>query len=89
MRRMPKWAATQRFTADLRVYVDGELRESRLDFGRVDGELEVCAKLSHGDRYLTVVCTDASQGGASAPDAYDHVVLIDPVLTLSPRLEND
>jgi hypothetical protein len=89
MQRLPEWAASKRFTADVRIFVDGELRESWLDFGKDDGELEVRSRLSAGDRYLTVVCTDAHHGEASGIDAYDHVVLIDPVLTLSPEVVDD
>lgn len=83
MKRLPKWAADKRFTADVRVFVDGELRDHQLDFGRDDGELKIRAELSQLDRYFTVVCTDAAKGEVSGYDAYDHVVLIDPVLSLS------
>lgn len=88
MKRLPEWSADKRFTADVRVFVDGELRESRLDFGRSDGELQLTAALGESDRFLTVVCTDASQGERSGYDAYDHVVLIDPILTLSAKAAN-
>jgi hypothetical protein len=82
MQRMPEWAAQVRLTADLRVFVDGNLRASRLDFGRKDGEIEITTELKKEDRYLTIVCTDAAQNAEAGHDAYDHVVLIDPVLEL-------
>lgn len=74
----PEWLESKRFSADLRVFVDGQLRVSRLDFTRVDGQLGLSTKLNAEDRFLTIVSTDA--GGF---DGFDHVVLIDPVLKLS------
>lgn len=69
------------FSADFRLYVDGELRASKLGFKRSDGELTIQAKLSPDDRFLTIVSTDA---GGHSTDAHDHVLLVDPVLTLLP-----
>ena len=66
--------------ADLRVFVDGRLRYSRLEFGRDDGDAHMMVPLSKEDRFLTIVTTDA--GG---DPAFDHVVLIDPVLQLYPK----
>lgn len=84
MSRFPEWSADKRLKADLRVYVDGELRSSRIAFGREDGEVEFRTALSPEDRYLTIVCTDSSAPEDEInSDAYDHVVLIDPVLELS------
>jgi len=65
--------------ADLRVFVDGRLRYSRLEFGQYDGDAQMIVPLAEDDRFLTIVTTDA--GGD--PD-FDHVVLIDPVLQLQP-----
>ena len=60
-------------------------RTSRIAFGREDGEIEVRTPLSPEDRFLTIVCTDgATPEDEINSDAYDHVVLIDPVLELSP-----
>jgi hypothetical protein len=83
LKRLPEWSKRTRLTADVRVYVDGQLRASRLDFGRSDGELEVYVELAEDDRYLTIVCTDAGADAVSGPDAYDHVVIIDPVLEMT------
>lgn len=89
-KRLPAWAAGKRFSADLRVFVDGELREGVLSFTRKDGELEFATAIGAGDRFLTLVTTDDGerneQGEATTDygDAYDHVVLIDPVLSFRP-----
>ncbi|QDT69292.1 FecR protein [Planctomycetes bacterium MalM25] len=80
-----EWAKQHRFSASLRVFIDGELRFSRLDFAREDGEISIETELKPGDRFLTIVSTDAMDVATAAPDAFDHVVLIDPVLELSPR----
>lgn len=64
----------KRYSADLRLYIDGVLRESRLDFSRDDGEQTMTIDLGVDDRFLTIVSTDGRSG-----NAYDHVVLIDPV----------
>ncbi len=66
--------------ADLRVFVDGRLRFSRLEFGRDDGNAQMVVPLSQEDRFLTIVTTDA--GG---DPSFDHVVLIDPILQLQPE----
>lgn len=76
-----RWAKEGLFSADFRLYVDGELRASRLGFKRSDGEAVMTSGLSPEDRFLTLVSTDA---GGAYPDAHDHVVLIDPVLVFSP-----
>jgi|GEM_PF-3322861 len=81
--RHPEWAASKRFSADMRIFVDGELRQSRLDFNRVDGESTLEVKLASRDRFLTIVTTDAGKDEFHNHDAYDHVVLIDPVLVLA------
>ncbi len=73
----PKWAESHHSVADFRVFVNGALRYSRLGFGRDDGESEVVVPLSSKDRFLTLVSTDGD-GSIS----FDHVVLIDPILTL-------
>ncbi|MGI9455036.1 MAG: FecR domain-containing protein [Aeoliella sp.] len=65
--------------ADLRVFVDGKLRYSRLQFGRGDGDADIIVALSNEDRFLTIVTTDAG-----ADPVFDHVVLIDPVLEYVP-----
>lgn len=74
-----KLLAAGLFSADFRLYVDGELRASKLGFKRSDGELTIQAELSPSDRFLTLVSTDA---GGHSTDAHDHVLLIDPVITL-------
>lgn len=89
MKRIPEWSAKKRLTADVRVLIDGQLHADRLDFGRDDGELIVRTRVAESDRFLTIVCTDASRGEASGTDAYDHVVLIDPVLTLASTQEDN
>ncbi len=89
MNRFPNWAGDKRFSADLRVFVDGKLRESVLSFDGDDGEIEFSADLRKGDRFLTVVTTDDGERDelgeslTTFADAYDHVVLIDPLLTLT------
>ncbi|MCM2374914.1 hypothetical protein [Aporhodopirellula aestuarii] len=72
-----EWLNANRFSADFRVFVDGKLRASRLDFTRADGELELSVDLQPTDRFLTLISTDADSF-----DGFDHVVLIDPVLRL-------
>ncbi|MFG0255649.1 MAG: hypothetical protein ACF787_11245 [Rhodopirellula sp. JB053] len=76
----PEWLEANRFSADFRIFVDGELRDSRLDFTRADGELEMIVDLDPEDRFLTFVSTDADSF-----DGFDHVVLIDPVLETAAR----
>jgi hypothetical protein len=71
-------------TADLRVFVDGELRYCRLGFKRVDGDEAIAVALRPEDRFLTVVSSD-SEGDSS----YDHVVLIDPVIALKSADQTD
>lgn len=63
--------------ADFRVYVDGELRASRVGFGIGDGEEAIRVPLNREDRFLCFVSTD-HDGNHS----FDHVVLIDPSLVL-------
>ncbi len=58
---------------DARVYVDGELCYSRLDFGRSDGDEAFEIPLPLSARYLTIVTSDAD-GSLH----HDHVVLVDP-----------
>ena len=66
--------------ADLRVFVDGKLKYSRLDFNTDDGEVPVLVQLEPDDRFLTIVATD-SDGDPKV----DHVVLVDPVLRLQQK----
>lgn len=82
-KQLPKWASTVRLSADMRVFVDGSLRVSRLDFCSDDGDLLLSTKIIPTDQFLTFVCSDSSNEWQST-DAYDHVVLIDPVL-IHPR----
>jgi len=63
--------------ADFRVYVDGELRFSRLGFTKDDGDAHIVIPLDSHDSRLTLVSTDA-EGRIWC----DHIVLIDPVLVL-------
>lgn len=64
-------------TFDFWVFVDGELRASRKNFGRNVEGVPIEVALGPQDRFLTLVSTD---GGNS--NSYDHVVLIDPVLKI-------
>lgn len=66
-----------RRTVDFRVFVDGQLRFSRLGFRREDGELPFTVPLAPGDRHLSVVVTD--DGNLE----FDHVMLIDAVVELA------
>jgi hypothetical protein len=63
--------------ADLRVFVDGQERFSRLRFTRYDGDAEIDVDLQPGDRFLTIISSDST-----GQSSYDHVVLIDPVIDL-------
>lgn len=65
--------------ADLRIFVNGKLRYSRLQFGRGDGEAAINIAISDEDRFLTIVTTDAGSN-----PLFDHVVLIDPTLEYAP-----
>lgn len=58
---------------DARIYVDGELLYSRLNFGRSDGDEAFELALPLSAQYLTLVTSDAD-GSLH----HDHVVLIDP-----------
>lgn len=68
----------KRFIADFRAFVDGELRASRLGFGRTDGDMQIEITIDPEDRFLTFVSTDAGHYW------YDQVVMIDPALVLVP-----
>lgn len=63
--------------ADCRVFVDGSLRCSQVGFRREDGDLQLTATLSPGDRFLTILVTDGD-----GEMRFDHIVLIDPVISL-------
>jgi hypothetical protein len=63
--------------ASFHVVIDGQMRYERLDFGFEDGTEPFAVTLAPGDRFLTIISTDS---GAS--DYYDHVILIDPVVSL-------
>jgi hypothetical protein len=65
-------------TADFWVFVDGELKYSRRRFGRDWKGEPLRVELGSEDRFLTLVSTD---GGDETP--FDHVMLVDPVLTMS------
>jgi hypothetical protein len=64
--------------ADCRVLVDGKLQASRLGFRREDGDLELVVPLALGSRFLTILVTDGD-----GEMRFDHVVLIDPVISLA------
>lgn len=64
-------------TADFRIFVDGELKYSKLDFGRDMTGVLVHVELHDGDRFLTLVSTDAGNTNKS-----DHILLIDPILAV-------
>lgn len=61
--------------ADLRIFVDGKLRYSRLEFSADDEEADVDVPLYPNDRFLTLVATDSD-----GDPKLDHVVFVDPVL---------
>ena len=65
-------------TADFRVFVDGQLRYSRIDFCRRDGDDQIIVPLTPDDQRLTLISTDG-EGNIR----YDHVTLIDPMLVLA------
>ena len=65
----------KRSLADLRIFVDGKLKYSRLEFSADDGEANVVIPLGPRDTFITFVATD-SDGDPSL----DHVVLVDPIL---------
>ncbi|MES1213388.1 MAG: hypothetical protein ABUL64_02275 [Singulisphaera sp.] len=62
-------------TADFRVFVDGELRYSRLGFRRADGDIDVFVPLTAADQRLTLLITEGE-----GTIRFDNVVLIDPIL---------
>jgi hypothetical protein len=64
--------------ADFRVYVDGEIRYERIGFRRSDGDSQFGVDFDDDDRFLTLVTTDND-----ASNAFDHVILIDPILELA------
>lgn len=70
----PKDAEGKRLAADFRLFIDGKLKRSRLDFSRNDGDLLIEVPINDSDRYLTIVTTDAGHYW------YDQVVMIDPML---------
>jgi hypothetical protein len=61
--------------ADIRVFVDGKLRFSRIRFSPEDGSMPLEIALATDDRFLTFVVTDPDAVGNG-----DLVVLIDPEL---------
>jgi hypothetical protein len=67
-----------RSLSDFYVYVDGQERYRRLAFSREDGDAQFGASIEDGDRFLTLVVTDAGDG-----NLFDRVILIDPVLELT------
>ncbi len=71
------WVKNRRLSADIRVFVDGELKASRENLTRADGDEELKIALTKQDRFLTIVSSDFD-----GFDGFDHVVLIDPVLHL-------
>lgn len=70
-------------TADLRVFVDGELRYSRLGFRREDGEASISVPLHAKDRFLTIISSD------DGDENWDQVMLIDPFVVLAPQAESN
>ncbi len=88
--RLPNWAAGKNFTADFRVYVDGKSRKTLHKLGRESGDVSFAVALEPSDRFLTIVATDdgeRNEFGESTTDyadAYDHIVLIDPLILMKP-----
>jgi hypothetical protein len=74
----PEWAGSNPPpSADLRIFVDGELRCEKLNFERNVEGVPIDVELTAKDRFLTFVTTDAGNS-----NRYDHMVLIDPVLEI-------
>lgn len=65
---------------DLRIFVDGKMRYSRIAFGPQDGEEPMDVSIDNDDRFVTIVATDAGKDSST-----DHVVLIDPVFRSQPE----
>jgi hypothetical protein len=79
-KRDPAYADHNRPSVDFSVFVDGRLEYVRGHFGRDDGFVKIDIPLRQGAKFLTLVSTDACNSYA-----YDHLVLIDPVLLVKPR----
>ena len=74
----PEWASQNPPpSADFRVFLDGEMRYEKLNFGRNLNGVPFEVDLSPKDRFLTFVTTDAGN-----TNRYDHIVVIDPVLEI-------
>jgi hypothetical protein len=67
----------RRLSANFHVYVDGKLRYERMQFRREDGSAEFTVPLHPDDRFLTIISTD------DGDVVFDHVVLIDPIVSLA------
>lgn len=65
--------------ADLWIFVDGQLAWVRKDIRHEDGAIDMEVPLDAESRFLTVVSTNGSRG-----QAYDWIVLGDPVLEMKP-----
>lgn len=65
--------------ADLWIFIDGRLAWVRKDIRHEDGAIDVEVPLDAESRFLTVVSTNGSRG-----QAYDWIVLGDPVLEMKP-----
>ncbi len=81
MRSMDRFA--DRVSADLWVFVDGELRFSKTDVNANDGEFFIDVPLINTDRFLTLATTDA---GNSLH--FDWTIFGDPRLHISSTTKN-
>ena len=63
--------------ADVHVFIDGQLRARRLGFNHADGGYPVAFDIAEGERFLTLMATDAGNG-----IGYDQVFFGDPVLRI-------
>jgi len=77
----PAWF-DPKLTADVWVFVDGQLRFSRLKLRNQDGPLDIDVPLKANDHFLTLVTTDGGDGGY-----FDHIQHHDPRLILEPISE--
>ncbi len=71
-----------KLTADVWVFVDGQLRFSRVKLRNQDGLCEIEIPLQPNDRFLTLVTTDGGDGGY-----FDYIQHHDPRLVLEPISE--
>ena len=75
-------------TADVWIFVDGELKNKREKLRPRDGVFRIDVALPPDARFLTLVSTDGGVGNTPYPYTGDWVVVGDPVLQIVvPELE--